>query len=165
MANNKERKSLNLLPAFFRTDKNSKFLSNTIDQLIKTPSLERIDGFVGSKLVRTYDPVNDFYITETLPLREKYQLEPALVIKEPDLSVKKALGYDDLINQLTYHGAETDNLDDLFSPKFYSFNSQVDWDKLVNFKEYYWLPTGPTAVVITKDSFFNIEKEIICQCT
>ena len=165
MANNKERKSLNLLPAFFRTDKNSKFLSNTIDQLIKTPSLERIDGFVGSKLVRTYDPVNDFYITETLPLREKYQLEPALVIKEPDLSVKKALGYDDLINQLTYHGAETDNLDDLFSPKFYSFNSQVDWDKLVNFKEYYWLPTGPTAVVITKDSFFNIEKEIIGQST
>mgnify|MGYP003347386976 FL=1 len=130
MANNKERKSLNLLPAFFRTDKNSKFLSSTIDQLIKSPSLERIDGFVGSKLVRTYNPTNDFYIPETLPLREKYQLEPALVIKELNLSVKKALGYDDLINQLDYHGAKTNNLDDLFSPNFYSFNPQVDWDKI-----------------------------------
>ena len=162
---NKERKSLNLLPAFFRTDKNSKFLSSTIDQLIKSPSLERIDGFVGSKLVRTYNPTNDFYIPETLPLREKYQLEPALVIKELNLSVKKALGYDDLINQLDYHGAKTNNLDDLFSPKFYSFNPQVDWDKLVNFKEYYWLSTGPAAVVISKDSFFNVEQEIIGKST
>ena len=67
MANNTSkniRKSANLLPAFFRTDKNIKFLSSTIDQLIKAPSLERIDGFAGSKLSKNYNPSTDVYIPE-----------------------------------------------------------------------------------------------------
>jgi hypothetical protein len=41
-------KTINLLPEFLRTDKNSKFLSSTADQWIKKPELERIDGYVGS---------------------------------------------------------------------------------------------------------------------
>ena len=50
---NKVVKSINLLPESLRTDKNAKFLSSTLDQLIQPPQLERIDGYIGSKLAST----------------------------------------------------------------------------------------------------------------
>ena len=142
------RKSANLLPAFFRTDKNNKFLSSTLDQLIKVPSLERIDGYVGSKLSKNYNPLTDTYISETLPLREKYQLQPALVLKNLDQSIKAAYGFDDLVNQVNYYGGNVDNLDRLFRPKFLSYDPRIDWDKFINFRDYYWLPNGPSAVLV-----------------
>lgn len=150
MANNKkiEKKSINLLPTFFRTDKNAKFLSSTIDQLIKSPVLERIDGFVGSKLSKNYDFKSDVYISESLPFRQKYQLEPALILRELDGSIKKAFGFDDLINQVGYYGGNTKNLDQLFRPKINAYDPHIDWDKFVNFRNYYWLPNGPDLVYI-----------------
>ena len=137
MANNKniDKKSVNLLPTYFRTDKNAKFLSSTIDQLVKSPVLERIDGFVGSKLSKNYNYKTDVYISESLPLRQKYQLEPALILKELDGSIKKAFGFDDLINQVDYYGGNTTNLDQIFRPKFNSYDPRIDWDKFVNFRE------------------------------
>lgn len=151
MANNKniDKKSVNLLPTYFRTDKNAKFLSSTIDQLVKSPVLERIDGFVGSKLSKNYDYRTDVYIPESLPLRQKYQLEPALILKELDGSIKKAFGFDDLINQVDYYGGNTTNLDQIFRPKFNSYDPRIDWDKFVNFREYYWLPNGPDLIYIS----------------
>lgn len=143
------RKSANLLPAFFRTEKNTKFLSSTIDQLIKVPSLERIDGYVGSKLSQNYNPKTDIYIPESLPMREKYQLEPALVVKRIDQSIKSVYGYTDLISQVEYYGGNVNNLDRLFRPKFYSYDPRVDWDKFINFREYYWLPMGPASVTVS----------------
>jgi hypothetical protein len=58
-------KSINLLPEIFRTGKNSKFLASTIDQLIQQPDLERIDGYIGSKLTPTYISTTDNYISES----------------------------------------------------------------------------------------------------
>ena len=142
------RKSANLLPAFFRTDKNNKFLSSTLDQLIKVPVLERIDGFVGSKLSPDYNPLTDVYISESLPVREKYQLEPALVLKNIDQSIKAVYGFDDLVNQIGYYGGNIDNLDRVFRPKFNSYDPHIDWDKFINFRDYYWLPNGPDAISI-----------------
>ena len=63
------KKSVNLLPEFLRSDKNSKFLASTIDQLIQTPQVERVDGFVGSKLTPTYNPLVDSYLIDTSELR------------------------------------------------------------------------------------------------
>jgi hypothetical protein len=151
MANNKlknVRKSVNLLPAFFRTDKNNKFLSSTIDQLIKVPVLERIDGFVGSKLSPNYDPLTDNYISESLPLREKYQLEPAVVLKNVDQSIKAAYGFDDLVNQISYYGGNVDNLDRLFRPKLNSYDPRINWDKFINYRNYYCLPNGQDAISV-----------------
>jgi hypothetical protein len=41
--------SVKLLPVYFQTDKNSKFLSSTIDQLIQPAQLERVNAFIGYK--------------------------------------------------------------------------------------------------------------------
>lgn len=146
---NKKIKSVNLLPEFLRTEKNSKFLSNTIDQLIQPPELERIDGYIGSKLSPTYNADKDSYINENLPLRKNYQLEPALVINDAENKINDVIGIDDLINELALNGAKVDNLDRLFKSDYYSYDPNIDWDKFVNFQEYYWLTTGPDAIEIT----------------
>ena len=143
------RNSINFLPVYYRTDKNSKFLSSTLDQFISQPQLERLNGFIGSKLSPNYNPEKDQYISDPLPLRRKYQLEPALVVRDKAGTIENSYGYDDLINQVAFHGGNVDNLDKLFRPDFYSYDPHIDWDKLINYRNYYWLPTGPEPIRIT----------------
>jgi len=159
------KKSVNLLPEFLRSDKNSKFLASTIDQLIQTPQVERVDGFVGSKLTPTYNPLTDSYLTETSELRNRYTLEPALVLKDSTNNITDIIAYDDLINELKNRGGVTDNLDKLFRSKTYSFDPLIDWDKLVNFTDYCWLPTGPIAIQFPEDKSvgFTIDSKIVGQ--
>jgi hypothetical protein len=149
------RQSVNLLPSYYQTDKNSKFLSSTIDQLTQPASVDRLNAYVGSKLSPNYNPNKDVYLSENEPLRDHSQLLPSLVIKNLDASIAKAYGYDDLVNQLSFYGSDVSNLDKLFRPDFYSYDPKVDWDKFVNYSQYYWLPTGPVPVTIT-----GIQKEI-----
>lgn len=152
MANNKkniDRSAINLLPTYFRTDKNSKFLSSTIDQLTNAPALDRIDGFVGSRLSQNYNYVSDNYINTTTNLRSTYELEPGLVINELTGNIKNAFGFDDLVNQLNYHGADVSNLNRLFKPRYNAYDPKINWDKLINFRDYYWLSTGPDLVTIS----------------
>ena len=143
------RKSVNLLPVLFRTDKNAKFLAGTLDQLIQPPQLKRVDGWVGSKITPTFNLETDNYISSNSKLRQDYQIEPSLVVTDKLQSVIKTTSYDDLINQLAFEGANISKLDRLVKPKFYSYDPHIDWDKFVNFEKYYWLPNGPDAVVIT----------------
>jgi hypothetical protein len=145
----KNVKSVNLLPEFLRTDKNSKFLSSTIDPLIQQPQLERIDGYIGSKNTPTYNSKTDFYIPENSDTRNDYQFNPALVIKDEFNNITDAISFDDLINELSVQGSNVENLSRLFKSNTYAFNPPIDWDKLVNYQEYYWLPTGPDTVTIT----------------
>ena len=142
------KKSVNLLPEYLRTDKNSKFLSSTIDQLIQTPQVDRVDGYVGSKITPNYNPVTDFYINELSSLRNSYSLEPSLVFKDSTNNITDVIAYDDLINELGIQGGKNTNLDTLFRSKFYSFDPLIDWDKLINYTEYYWLPQGPELITL-----------------
>jgi len=143
-----DKKSINLLPEYFRTDKNSKFLSSTLDQLIQSPQLERIDGYVGSKITPTYDPTRDFYITNKNTIRQQYPLEPALVFRDNQNQIKDVIGYDDIINEIKIHGGNNENLDRLFRTQFYSFDPLIDWDKFVNYDQYYWIPEGPPPILL-----------------
>ena len=142
-------KSINLLPEIFRTGKNSKFLASTIDQLIQQPDLERIDGYIGSKLTPTYISTTDNYIPESLSLRRNYQLEPALIVKDSTDTVTDVIGIDDLANEISVKGGNNSNFDRLFNSEVYSYDPHIDWDKLINYQEYYWMVTGPDSVVIT----------------
>jgi hypothetical protein len=142
-------KSINLLPEFLRTDKNSKFLSSTIDQLIQPPELERLDGFIGSKLTPTYVSTSDIYISESLPLRRNFQLEPALVVKTELGAVKEAKAIDDLANEIMVEGGFENDFDRLFRSEVYSFDPHIDFDKFVNYQKYYWLVNGPDTITIT----------------
>ena len=145
------RRSVDLLPGYIRTDKNTKFLSSTLDQFIQQPQLKRISGFIGSQLTPTYKST-DNYINTGTSIREVYQLSPSLVVKDANKNIQLALGYDDLINELNINNAKVNNLDRLFRPSSYSYDPQIDWDKFVNFRQYYWMPTGPESIEITGQS-------------
>ena len=143
------RRSSDLLPGYLRTDKNTKFLASTLDQLIQQPQLERIGGFMGSRLSPNYDPTKDNYIDSGSKLRNAYQLEPGLIVKDSQKNITMSLGYDDLINELENNNAGVSNLSNLFQPSSYSYDPKIDWDKFVNYREYYWMPTGPDTIEIT----------------
>ena len=148
------RRTVQHLPAFYRTDTNQRFLSSVLDPLIQKGSLERLDGFIGRQDAYTRE-VSDRYIGATSADRFSYQLEPAVTYTDrdttsvnPEDQVKFTGTYDDYINQIKYHGGQINNHDRLNKEKIYSWNPAVDYDKLVNYREYYWMPEGPNAIEI-----------------
>jgi len=54
--------------------------------------------------------------------------------------------YIDYINQLSVFGADVSNHERLNRQELYSWNPHIDWDKFVNFQQYYWLPYGPPVI-------------------
>ena len=61
---NEYRRTVQHLPAFYRTDSNQRFLASTMDPLVQKGALERLDGFIGRQDAYTRD-VNDRYLTAT----------------------------------------------------------------------------------------------------
>ena len=44
-------KTIDLLPEYFRTIPNQRFLNSTLDRLVSDPNLRNFDGYVGRRLV------------------------------------------------------------------------------------------------------------------
>lgn len=149
------RSSVAFLPRFFRTEANKKFLQSTLDQLIQPGVAEKINGYVGRTTSKAFSP-SDNYLPEINKQREDYQLEPALVIKDSTDNVIFYKDYNDYMNQLSAFGVDTSNHDKINSQETYAWNPHIDWDKFVNFREYYWLPMGPQPVPVRAKS-----KEVI----
>ena len=152
--NNELRRTIQHLPAFYRTDTNTRFLSSTLDPLVQKGALERLDGFIGRQDAYTRKPT-DTYVGATDRDRFAYQLEPAVTYTDrdttsvnPEDQVKFTGTYDDYINQIKFFGGKVDNHDRLNKEKVYSWNPAIDYDKLVNYREYYWLPEGPNPIEI-----------------
>jgi len=152
--NNEYRRTVQHLPAFYRTDNNQRFLSSTLDPLVQKGELERLDGHIGRQDAYTR-AVTDRYLTATNMDRMAYQLEPAVTYTDrdttsinPEDQVKFSGTYDDYINQLNYFGGKVDNHDRLNKEIVYSWNPAIDYDKLVNYREYYWIPNGPNVIEI-----------------
>ena len=151
---NEFRRTVQHLPAFYRTDANQRFLASTMDPLVQKGALERLDGFIGRQDAYTRD-VNDRYLTATSSDRFAYQLEPAVTYTDrdttsvnPEDQVKFTGTYDDYINQIKYFGGKINNHDRLNKETVYSWNPAIDYDKLVNYREYYWMPDGPSSIEI-----------------
>ena len=150
------RRTVQHLPAFYRTDANQRFLSATLDPLVQKGSLDRLDGFIGRQDAYTRK-ATDRYISATSRDRLAYQLEPTVTYTKldttslnPEDQVEFSATYDDYINQIKYFGGKVDNHDRINKEKVYSWNPAIDYDKLVNYREYYWLPEGPNAIEIAK---------------
>ena len=148
------RRTVAHLPAFYRTDANQRFLASTLDPLVQKGSLERLDGFIGRQDAYTRKS-SDTYLTATSRDRFSYQLEPAVTYTDrdttsvnPEDQVKFSGLYDDFINQIQYFGGKVNNHDRLNKDVVYSWNPAVDLDKLINYREYYWLPDGPNPITI-----------------
>ena len=138
------RKTIKLLPGIFQTDANKKFLGSTLDQLVSEPNFKRVNGYIG----RNFGYKDDSYVSEISKLRQNYQLEVGLVLKNKFSKVESFANYNDLINQISYFGGITSNHDRLFNNISYAYTPPVDFDKLINYRNYYWLPAGPEEIVI-----------------
>ena len=142
-------KTINFLPEIFQTDTNKKFLNATFDQLLSEPNFKKVNGYIGRKFAPTYK-TTDSYVTEADKSRENYQLEPSTIVVNPETeNVDFYSSYIDLINKIKFYGGNVNNHSRLFSNETYSYNGKFDFDKFVNFSQYYWLPDGPDAVTVS----------------
>ena len=144
MANNR---TVNLLPQIFQTDTNKKFLNATLDQLVSTPDFVKVNGYIGRRFAPTTKGT-DSYVQESNALRQNYQLEPSVVVKNKSGETEFFGNYIDLLQQIEYYGGNISNHDRLFNNTSYSYNGLFDFDKFVNFNQYYWLPNGPDVVPV-----------------
>jgi hypothetical protein len=145
--NEAPRKSESLLPRYFRTESNKKFLQSTLDQLTQPGVAEKLNGYVGKKVSKAFSS-DDNYIGDVSADRENYQFEPSTIIKDDLDNVTFFKNYNDYINQIRSFGGNVENQDTLNRQEFYSWQPHIDWDKFSNFREYYWLPYGPLTVRI-----------------
>jgi hypothetical protein len=148
-------RTLDFLPEIFKTTTNAQFLAATLDQLVAQPNTERIEGYIGSKFGYGIN-ANDYYVTEPTKIRTDYQLDPGVVfLKENDTTAKDFISYPGIVDALNLRGGITDNNSRLFSSQIYSWDSFTDLDKIINYNQYYWLPTGPERVTVQPSAVYT----------
>jgi hypothetical protein len=142
-------RSVDFLPEIFQTPVNTQFLNATLDQLIQEPAYKQTQGFIGQTVGPGVNPT-DTYITEPTAARNNYQLEPGVVMVNPETSrVDDAITYPGILDGLSTQGAITNQADRLFESEYYVWDPFVDFDKFNNYAQYYWLPNGPEAVIVS----------------
>jgi len=142
-------RSVDFLPEIFQTSTNRQVLSATLDQLVQEPKFKKIQGFVGRRIGPGVNP-NDKYITEQTATRVDYQLEPGVILKTADDTnlVQDAITYPGITDALELQGALVNNSDRLYTSEYYAWDPFVDFDKFINYSQYYWLPAGPDSVQV-----------------
>ena len=140
------RRTVELLPVVFQTDTNDKFLSGVLDPLVQPGVLDKVVGYIGRRHGKTYNG-SEIYVDTDNTLRSRYQLEPGVVYKNND-TVENFYDYLDFKNQLAFFGNTDERDDKITSQSHYAWNPPVDWDKFVNYREYYWQPSGPPTTVV-----------------
>jgi hypothetical protein len=151
---NDKRKSERFLPRFFRSDSNKKFLSGTVDNLIQNGTVRRLNGYIGRKNSKS-TIASDVFLEDPLKDRLDYQLEPSIVSEDNLGNVTFFKDYLDYINTINVLGGNTSNHQKLNIQEVYSWNPHIDWDKIVNYLQYYWLPFGPETIPISGTKVLN----------
>jgi hypothetical protein len=146
----KQVRSVEFLPEIFQTPVNKQFLSATLDQLIQNPEYTQTQGFIGRRIGPGVN-ANDRYVVEPTKTRTDYQLEPGVVQVNPEdtRKVVDAITYPGITDALQLQGAFTNNADRLYTSDYYTWDPFVDFDKFVNYAQYYWVPEGPLAVDVS----------------
>ena len=140
-------RTVDFLPEIFQTSTNKQFLAATLDQLVQEPKFKKTQGYVGRRVGPGVN-ADDKYVLEATKSRTDYQLEPGVILLDPDNTAKiqDAITYPGISDALALQGAITNKSDRLYTSEYYSWDPFVDFDKLVNFSQYYWLPFGPQPV-------------------
>ena len=144
------RRSVELLPTIFQTPVNDKFLSAVVDPLIQPGVLDKVVGYLGRRYDKTYNG-NDVYVDTDATLRSSYQLEPGVIFKNHN-KIENFYDYIDVKNQLKFFGNSIERDDKLTDQTHYTWNPPIDWDKFINYREYYWEPLGPRSITLTGQS-------------
>ena len=144
------RRSVELLPVIFQTPTNDKFLSAVLDPLIQPGLLDKVVGYIGRRYDKTYNG-KDVYVDTDVTLRSSYQLEPGVLYRKHN-KTEKFYDYIDVKNQLKFFGNSIERDDKLTEQTHYTWDPPIDWDKFINYREYYWEPLGPRSIRVTGQS-------------
>lgn len=144
---NVKRESSNLLPRFYRTDSNKKFLQATLDQLVQPGTVKKINGYIGRQYSKA-NKTSDIFLDAADTDRQNYQLEAGAVISDYLGNTNFFKDYIDHVNHVNVFDGNVTHHGRLNHQEFYSWNPHINWDKFVNFQQYYWLPFGPTPISI-----------------
>jgi hypothetical protein len=137
----------NFLPRYYKTDANRKFLHSTINQLVQPGVAKKVSGYIG-RMTAKATKYDDIFVDAATVLRQNYQLEPGFVIDDKLGNTTFFKDYQDYINQLDVNGSNVSVHSRLNKQELYSWDPHIDWDKISNFQNYYWLPNGPDVVTI-----------------
>ena len=140
--------TLNLLPEPFRSVTNQRFLGATMDQLVTDAANVPVNGYIGRTFAPTYK-LGDNYVPEPTTNRANYQLEPSVVIRDDNGDVIHNSEYIDLLQSIDNTNGLSTNQQRLFGTQSYNYDGHFDYDKFVNYHNYYWLPNGPASVTVT----------------
>lgn len=139
-------RTVDFLPEIFQTTPNKQFLNATLDQLVQEPAFKKTQGYVGRRVGQGVNP-NDYYVLEPTNERANYQLEPGVISLRPNTQdIQDAITYPGITDALAVQGGKTNNSDRLYTSEYYTWDPFVNFDKFVNYSQYYWLPAGPDAV-------------------
>lgn len=141
------RKTSELLPEIFKTSTNEKFLNATVDALTQPGTLDRISGYIGRQYGKNFNS-KDIYIDVEKSLRSVYKLEPGVITTNDSDTVTRYYDYIDFKNQLKFFNNLNEKDYQATGIQSYVWSPPVDWDKFVNYREYYWLPQGPDTVSV-----------------
>ena len=147
VSNVEKRTSSDLLPRFYRTKGNKKFLQATLDQLIQPGTVKKINGYIGRETAKAVKS-SDIFLQAADITRQNYQLEPAAVIQDYLGNTTFFKDYIDHINHIGVFDGVNTNHSRLNKQEFYSWNPHISWDKFVNYQQYYWLPFGPDPIEV-----------------
>jgi hypothetical protein len=154
-------RSVDFLPEIFQTPVNKQFLAATLDQLVQEPKFQKTQGFVGRRVGPGVN-ADDRYVIEPTKSRNDYQLEPGVIGIEPETSrIQDAITYPGIGDALQLQGAFVNNADRLYTSEYYTWDPFVDFDKLVNYQQYYWLPSGPPEVEVSSANTPLIEDFVV----
>lgn len=142
-------RTVDFLPEIFQTEPNKEFLSSTLDQLVNQPKLKPTQGYIGRK-TEVGATAEDTYIPESTAERNNYQLEPGVVTLAPESNkIENVVTFPGLLDGLQVNNAIVTKQDRLFDSEYYSWDPFIDFDKFVNFGQYYWLSEGPNSVSVS----------------
>ena len=142
-------RTVDFLPEIFQTQTNKQFLAATLDQLVQEPAFTKRQGYIGQRIGPGVN-ASDQYVIEPTAVRNNYQLEPGVVQLDPTdtHTVIDAITYPGMNDALALQGAVTSNPSALYTSEYYTWDPFVDFDKFINYSQYYWLPSGPDPITV-----------------
>jgi len=134
--------ALSFLPEVFQTEKLKNFFDGTVEQVLRKPNDEKTTEYIGRKTDVYFDSSKDNYKIEKTKNRQNYQLEPGIVLKDNDSGeTTNAIFYNEILDHIDHENGIVSNQNRLFNQKYYSFSPPIDYDKFVNYDNYYWYPS------------------------
>ena len=149
MANKVFQRSYKFLPEVFQTSLNRKFLNNTMDNLVAPGTTHQLNNYIGRRQSKGSGATDRWLDEPTSSLKSSYQLEVGAASLEADGKYSFGASFEDLILSLQHYGANVSELSKLLRDDFKAADLKIDLDKLINFRQYYWMPQGPESLPIS----------------